>query len=176
MKPNDQNAPNGHEIVHREDYDGSAPLDDPADEAVALFFAAPVQFRQFKSVKALAENLGVSRMTPYRRAEDVDVVRRIEYLLRRSMFFGDLIASREWAGIVQAQVKEALAGDTRAALFCQQRAWRQCPVYPTTTHEPAIRGTHAIAIWQEKTNEASEQEEPEGGKENPGTEGKDPSE
>jgi HTH domain len=80
--------------MRRKDSDGTEPLDDPASEAIAQFFAAPRQFRKFDSAKALAENLGVSRMTVYRRAEDADVVRRMEWLLRKSMRSGDLIACR----------------------------------------------------------------------------------
>ena len=177
MKPNDQNAFNGHEIVRREDYDGSEPLDDPADEAVAKFFAAPRQFRQFPSVCALAEHLGVSRMTVYRRAEDVDVVQRIEWLLRKSMRSGDLIVCREWPSIVEAQVTAALAGDTRAAAFCLNRAWRQeTSILGEVTTEPAIGGADALALWQEKTNETAQAEKLEAAEENPETEGKNPSE
>jgi hypothetical protein len=165
MKPNDQNAPNGHEIVRREDYHGSKPLDDPAYEAIAKFFAAPQQFRQFSSVSALAEHFGVSRMTIYRRAANNDVVQRIRWLLRKSMLSGDVIACQEWPGIVQAQVTAALAGDLRAAMFCQNRAWRQgLDCFGVETIEPAIAGADAITLWEE-TDEQSEAE-PEA-KENP---------
>ena len=178
MNPNDKNAPDDapddHEIVRREDYDCSEPLDDPAFEAIAQFFAAPRQFRQFNSVSALAEHLGVSRMTVYRRAEDADVVLRIRWLLAKSMFFGDLVACREWPAIVEVQVKAALAGDIRAAIFCQNRAWRQSSIGDTSP-EPAIAGVHAISIWQEKANETAQAEE-KAAKENPETEGKNPSE
>ncbi|MGB9242824.1 MAG: hypothetical protein WCC03_05680 [Candidatus Acidiferrales bacterium] len=167
---------NSNDDMTSNDYDGTKPLDDPADEAVALFFAAPRQFRQFKSASALAEHLGVSRMTIYRRAEDVDVAQRIMWLLRRSMRYADLLACREWPGIVQAQVTAALAGDLRAAMFCQNRAWRQSlDCLGVETIEPAIAGADAITLWQEKTNEQSEAEELEA-KENPGTEGEKPSE
>jgi hypothetical protein len=177
MNPNDQNGPNGHEIVRREDYDGSEPLDDLAFEAIAQFFAAPRQFRQFKSVSALAEALGLSRMTIYRRAEDVDVVLRIRWLLTKSMFFGDLVASREWQAIVEVQVKAALAGDLRAAMFCQNRAWRQqTSIFGETTTEPAIGGADAIGTWEEKMTETSQAEDMEAAEENPGTEDKKPSE
>jgi hypothetical protein len=176
VKLNDKNAPNGHEVVCREDYDGSAPLDDPADEAIARFFAAPRQFRQFPSVAALAEHFEVSRVTVYRWAEAVDVALRIKWLLRQSMLLGDLIACREWHGIVQAQVDAALAGDTRAAIFCLNRAWhQQSSIFGEVTTEPAIGGADALSLWQEKTNESSQAEELEPN-ENPGTEGKKPSE
>ena len=168
--------PDGQEIVRRTDYFGAEPLDDPAYETIAQFFAAPRQFRQFNSVNALAENLGVSRMTIYRWAENVDVVRRIEGLLRKSMRAGDLIACQEWRGIVEAQVNAALAGDTRAATFCLNRAWRESSILGVMTIEPAIGGADAITIWQEKTNEPSQAEELEVAKENPGMEGKNPSE
>jgi hypothetical protein len=176
MKPNDQNAPNGHEVVRQTDYDGTDPLDDPADEVIAKFFAAPSQFREFESVSALAEHLRISRMTAYRRAKNDDVIQRIKWLLRKSMQGGDLTACREWPGIVQAQVKAALAGDLRAAMFCQNRAWHQSlDLFGVETIEPAVGGADAITLWQEKT-EQSEAEEPEAGKENPETEGENPTE
>jgi hypothetical protein len=167
--------PDGHERVRRTDYFGAEPLDDPAYETIAQFFAAPRQFRQFKSVGALAEHFGLSRMTIYRRLEDVDVILRIKWLVRKSMLSGDLIACLEWHGIVEAQVRAALAGDLRAAMFCEGRAWRQSSIGDTSP-EPAIAGVHAIAIWQEKANETAQAEEVEAAKENPETEGKNPSE
>lgn len=154
---------------HRRDYDGTEALDDAAREAVALFFASPRQFRQFKSVSALAEQFGVSRITIYRRAADVDVVQRIKWLVQSSMLFGDLIACREWAGIVKAQVEAALAGDTRAAMFCQSRAWRQISTFDSNATEPAVAGVDTIATWLEETNEVSTAEEPDRAKENPET-------
>lgn len=159
------------------EYDGTEPLDDPADEAIAQFLAAPQEFRQFKSVSALAKHFNLSRMTVYRRKENVDVVERIKWLLEKSMLFGDLIACREWAGIVKAQVKAALGGDIRAALFCQNRAWRQGSLncFGVETIEPSIAGADAITLWQEKPNEQSQAEELEA-KENPGTNGDKPSE
>jgi hypothetical protein len=180
MKPNDHKAHDdaldGDEIVRRTAYDGTKPLDDPADEAVALFFAAPRQFRQFKSAAALAEHLRISRTTIYRRVEDVDVARRMEWLLRKSMRSGDLIACREWPGIVGAQVNAALAGDTRAAAFCLNRAWRQqTSILGEVTTEPAIGGADALTLWQE-TNETAQGEELQTAEENPGTEGENPSE
>jgi len=141
-----------------DDYDGTTALNDPAHEAVARFFAAPRQFRQFPSAAALAEHFGVSRMTVYRWAEAVDVVRRTRWLLERSMRFGDLIACREWAGIVQAQVEAALAGDTRAAIFCQNRAWHHVPIFPNEPPAPAIGGADAIAMWHEKIDESRAEE------------------
>ncbi len=161
-------------ISHGGDYDGSEPFDDPAYEAIAQFFATPQQFRRFKSVSALAERFGVSRMTIYRRAGNVDVVQRIKWLIERSMRFGDLIASREWAGIVQAQVDAALAGDTRAAMFCMNRAWRQCSLFDGVTVEPALAGAKNIPTWLAE-NEVSKPEELDAAKENPEVEqGKNP--
>jgi hypothetical protein len=84
-----------------EDYDGTKPLRHAALETVAQFFASPTQFRQFSSVFALAEHLGVSRMTIYRWSQNVDVVVRVQWLLSRSMRSGDLIAAREWRAIVE---------------------------------------------------------------------------
>ena|ERR1700719_1160698 len=161
--------PDGHERVRRTDYFGAEPLDDPAYETIAQFFAAPRQFRQFKSVGALAERFGLSRMTIYRRLEDVDVMLRIKWLVRKSMLSGDLIACLEWHGIVEAQVRAALAGDLRAAMFCEGRAWRQSSNFGVMTTEAAIAGVDAIAIWQEKANEPS-QAELEPAKDNPGME------
>jgi hypothetical protein len=161
--------PDGHERVRRTDYFGAEPLDDPAYETIAQFFAAPRQSRQFKSVGALAEHFGLSRMTIYRRLEDVDVMLRIKWLVRKSMLSGDLIACLEWHGIVEAQVRAALAGDLRAAMFCEGRAWRQSSNFGVMTTEAAIAGVDAIAIWQEKANEPS-QAELEPAKDNPGME------
>jgi hypothetical protein len=178
MKPNDHN---GHddtrdadEIVRRTDYDATEPLDNPAFEAIAQFFAAPSQFRQFSSVVALAGHLGISRMTIYRWSKDVDVVQRIEWLLRRSMRSGDLIAAREWRAIVEAQVRAAIAGDTRAAVFCQNRAWSESLIPGGVITVPAVGGADAIAMWQERT-EPSEGEKLEAN-ENLETEGKKASE
>jgi len=129
--------PDGHEIVRRSDYFGAEPLDDPVYETIAQFFAALRQFRQFKSVGALAEHFGLSRISIYRRLEDVDVILRIKWLVRKSMLSGDFIACLEWRGIMEAQVKAALNGDIRAAVFCQQRAWRQEPsILGEVTTEP----------------------------------------
>jgi hypothetical protein len=160
-------ALDGQRKRRRRDYDGAEALDDPAHEAIAVFFATSRQFRQFKSVSALAEQFGVSRITIYRRAADVDVVQRIKWLLERSMLSGDLIACREWAAIVKAQVEAALAGDTRAAMFCQSRAWRQNSTFDSNATEPAIAGVDTIATWLEAPNEFSTAEELDQAKENP---------
>jgi AcrR family transcriptional regulator len=160
MSDNDYTAPN---------HDGTEPLDNPADEAIAHFFAAPQQFRQFKTVSALAEHLGLSRMTVYRRAKESDVVLRIESLVRQNMRVADLIVCRAWPGIVEAQVSQALAGNIRAAKFCQERAWRPSPIFPAAAPAPAIGSADAIAMWQEKIDE-SQAEELDASKEDPGTE------
>ena len=83
------------------------------------------------------------------------------------MLFGDLIACREWAGIVEAQVEAALASDTRAAMFCQNRAWRQSSIYGSMTPEPVVAGADTIATWLEQINEVSQAEELDAAKENP---------
>jgi hypothetical protein len=178
--PNDHNdhddARDGHEIVRRKDYDGSTALENPACEAIAQFFAAPRQLKQFKSANALAEHFGISRMTVYRRAQNDDLILRIRWLLRKSMQGADLLACREWPGIVQAQVTAALAGDFRAAMFCERRAWRQSlDCFGVETIEPAIAEADAITLWQEKTTEQSEAEELQA-EENPVTNGDKPSE
>lgn len=155
-------------ITHRTDCDGSERLDSPGYEAIAQYFASPAQFRQFKSVSALAEHLGVSRMTIYRRVENVDVVQRIKWLLQKSMLFGDLIACREWAAIVKAQVQAALSGDTRAAIFCQNRAWRQSSsILGDVVFEPATGGVDALATSVEEISEVSQTEQLDVAKEDP---------
>jgi hypothetical protein len=107
-------------------------------------------------------------MTVYRRAENIDVVQRIKWLLGKSMLFGDLIACREWPGIVKAQVQAALAGDTRAAMFCQNRAWRQSSsILGGVVLEPATGGADAIATCVEGINEVSQPEELDAAKDNP---------
>ena len=143
---------------------------------IAQHFAAPLQFRQFSSVVALAEHLGVSRMTCYRWSKDVDVVARIEWLLGRSMRSGDLIPAREWRSIMEAQVRAALRGDTRAAEFCLKRAWRrQTSILGEVTIEPAIGGADALMLWQE-TNETAQEEKEQTAEENPETKREKPSE
>jgi len=44
------------------------------------------------------------------------------------------------------------------------------------TTEPAIGGADALTLWQEETNETAQAEEVGAAKENPETEGKNPSE
>lgn len=148
-------TPDGPPKKRRKKYDGNKPLDFPGHQAIAQFFAAPKQFRRFESCAALAKHFHVSRMTVYRWARDRDVVRRIEWLSLRNIVFGDFIACREWPAIVKAQVAAALAGDTRAAIFCQNRAWPEDWDSSTMSLEASIEG----AINLETSLEGDEKSE-----------------
>ena len=163
-------TPEGPRKRRKKNYDGSQPLDYPAHEAIAQFLATPKQFRQFKSTAVLAKHFNVSRMTIYRWAQDIDVVKRAEWLSRGNMVLGDFIACREWPSIVRAQVAAALAGDTRAAIFCQNRAWfpsldLNTPIN-TPTLETVIEGANNVAPLLEE-DETSQSEELGTAKENP---------
>ncbi len=159
-------TPDGPRKKRRKNYNGSQPLDYPGDEAVAQFLAAPKQCRQFKSVAALAKHFDVSRTTIYRWAQDRDVVKRTEWLAMRNMGFGDFIACREWPGIVKAQVAAALAGDTRAAIFCQNRAWPEDLSFSRFSIEAAIEGAINVETLLE-VDETPESEELGSAEENP---------
>jgi hypothetical protein len=142
-------TPDGPPKKRRNKYDGSRPLDFPGDEAVAQFFAAPKQCRQFKSVSALAEHFDVTRPTIYRWAHDRDLLKRTEWLAMRNRGFGDFIACREWPGIVKAQVAAALAGDTRAAFFSQNRVWPDDSMFRGFSFEAAMEGAINIETFLE---------------------------
>ena len=66
-------------------------------------------------------------MTAYRRSKDSCILERVEWLLLQHRLAGDLIACLHWPRIVAGQVKAAVAGDTKAAQFCKERAWPQQP-------------------------------------------------
>ena len=104
-------------------FNKTKPLDSPADEAIAEYLATPKSIRQFKSFSELAQHFNISRMTAYRRSKDSNVLQRVEWLLARHKLAGDLIARLHWGRIVAGQVKAAIAGDTKAAQFCKERAW-----------------------------------------------------
>lgn len=105
------------------EFDPKEPLDSPEDEAIAQYLSMPKSIREFKSFSELAEHFNISRMTAYRRSKDWSVLRRVECLLMRHKLAGDLIARLSWGRIVAGQVKAAIAGDTKAAQFCKERAW-----------------------------------------------------
>jgi hypothetical protein len=98
-------------------------------------------------------------MTIYRRAERADVMQRTKWLLEKSMRLGDLIASREWPGIIQAQVDAALKGDVRAARFCEKRAWRQSSNSGFMMAEPRIEVATILGWLSAEINAATQEEE-----------------
>jgi hypothetical protein len=134
----------------RRNYDGSKPLNNPGHEAVAQFLAVPKQFRRFRTITALAMQFNVARMTVYRWAQDFDVVRRAEWLSVQNQVLGDFIACREWPSVVRAQVAAALAGDTRAAIFLQNRAWPEGLDVSIPSLEEAVKGTINVGTFLEE--------------------------
>jgi hypothetical protein len=104
-------------------YEGSKALPWPELEEVAQFLSTPKDCRTFKTVTDLATTFGVTRMTIYRWTKHPDVLTRADYLLRQHQERGDLIARLFWDKIVRGQVQAAMKGDTKAALFCERRAW-----------------------------------------------------
>lgn len=106
----------------RKEYDGSTPLEEWL-EKVADFLATPRYIREIKTLSDLAVHLKVSRMTVYRWAHDEEVLTRARYLLEANETNGDHFARLYWDRIVMGQVRAAIKGDTRAAKFCEQRAW-----------------------------------------------------
>lgn len=103
--------------------DSTKPLNSPEDEAIAQHLTAPKSIRQFKSFIELAKHFNISRMTVYRRSKDSSVLQRAEWLLSQHKLAGVLVVHRNWGRIVAAQVKAAVAGDTKAAQFCKECAW-----------------------------------------------------
>jgi hypothetical protein len=104
-------------------FDKTKPLDSPEDEAIAQYLATPKSIREFKSFSELAMHFNISRMTVYRRSKDSSILERVEWLLTHHKLAGDLIARLNWDRIVAGQVRAAVAGDTKAAIFCKERAW-----------------------------------------------------
>lgn len=104
-------------------YNPARPLDCPEEEAIAQHLAAPKSIREFKSFVELAELFNISRMTVYRRSKDLSILQRVECLPMYHELAGDPIARRSRGRIVAGQVKAAIAGDTKAAQFCKERAW-----------------------------------------------------
>jgi hypothetical protein len=107
----------------RRRFDKTKPLNSPEDEAIAQYLATPKSIREFKSFSELAAHFNISRMTVYRRSKDSSILERVEWLLTHHKLAGDLIARLNWGRIVAGQVKAAAAGDTKAAIFCKERAW-----------------------------------------------------
>ena len=104
-------------------YDPTKPLDPPEDEAIAQYLSTPKSIREFKSFSELARHFNISRMTAYRRSKDPSILRRVQWLLLSHQLAGDQIARLNWGRIVAGQVRAAVAGDTKAAIFCKERAW-----------------------------------------------------
>ncbi len=107
----------------RRRFDKTKPLNSPEDEAIAQYLATPKSIREFKSFSELATHFNISRMTVYRRSKDSSILERVEWLLAHHKLAGDLIARLNWGRIVAGQVRAAVAGDTKAAIFCKERAW-----------------------------------------------------
>lgn len=116
------NPPNPSKKRKRK-FDKTKPLDSPEDEAIAQYLATPKSIREFKSFSELAAHFNISRMTVYRRSKDSSILERVEWLLTHHKLAGDLIARLNWGRIVAGQVKAAVAGNTKAAIFCKERAW-----------------------------------------------------
>ena len=107
----------------RRRFDKTKPLNSPEDEAIAQYLATPKSIREFKSFSELATHFNISRMTAYRRSKDSSILERVEWLLTHHKLAGDLIARLNWGRIVAGQVRAAVGGDTKAAIFCKERAW-----------------------------------------------------
>jgi hypothetical protein len=107
----------------RRRFDKTKPLNSPEDEAIAQYLATPKSIREFKSFSELATHFNISRMTVYRRSKDANVLERVEWLLTHHKLAGDLIARLNWERIVAGQVRAAVAGNTKAAIFCKENAW-----------------------------------------------------
>jgi hypothetical protein len=107
----------------RKTYDGSKPLTDPRHEATAQYFATPQEMRDVHSVTELAQRIGVTRKTVYEWMKNPDVELRAAWLSAEIRVLGNLEAQREWFDIIQAVIRRAKAGNTRAARFIQRIAW-----------------------------------------------------
>ena len=116
-------APDGPRQNRSKIHDRREPLEYPGHETVAQFLATPKSMREFKSVTALAKHLGVTRKTIHCWMNDVDVMRRAEFLSMRNKTTGDLTARREWSKIMENMVRVAIGGDVAAAKFCEERAF-----------------------------------------------------
>jgi hypothetical protein len=165
IRPAAQSSPS---TKRRRNYDGSKPLDYPGHEALAQYLAAPQRFRRFRSITALAIQFNVSRVTVYRWAQHLDVVRRAAWLSAHNRILGDFIACREWPAIIRAQVTAALAGDTRAAIFCQSRAWPEGIDFAAPSLEEAVEGEINVGTFLEEDEAVIQSEQPGTANKNPG--------
>jgi hypothetical protein len=68
----------------------------------------------------------------------------------QNQVLGDFIACREWPSVVRAQVAAALAGDTRAAIFLQNRAWPEGLDVSIPSLEEAVKGTINVGTFLEE--------------------------
>ncbi len=119
------------------------PLDSEAREALAQFLSTPAPMRNFKSITALAEYYKVSRMTLHRWQHDPAVLQRAENLSTRNRLPGVLIARSNWPGVVQAQVRKALAGNVQAAKNVFEIAWTESPTAMPARKEVTIKVVYA---------------------------------
>jgi HTH domain len=141
----------------RPNYNGDEPLEFPGDEEVAVFLATPKSEREFDSISALAEHLNVSRMTIYRRRQDIEVLRRAEFLLTQNKVIGKLNIRREWADITEKLVEQAKSGNVHAVKLCKDLAFpedrqQERSGLPSCSIEELFGGTenerieHAVVI------------------------------
>jgi hypothetical protein len=151
--------------------DRTHPLNNPSQEAVAQFFAAPDCLRDFTSVSALASHLKVSRMTIHRWEKAPHVRRRVEHLSLQNKFVGDLFLRREWKPIVEKAVEKAKGGDVAAMRFCADWAWPKSSIVDTD-----LSLSEAIRMTENKGNVPSWLLERRAAQENPAQEPDVPSE
>jgi hypothetical protein len=115
--------PDGPRKNRQPGYDGREPLEYPGHEATAQFLATPESEREFDSITALAKHFDVSRTTVYRWTQDIDVLRRAEYLSTQNKVTGKLIIRREWPEIMAKLVEKAKGGHVQATKVCADLAW-----------------------------------------------------
>ena len=115
-------APDGPRQNHSKT-DRREPLEFLGHETVAQFLATPKSQREFKSITALARHFNITRMTVYCWMNDIDVMRRVDWLSMQNKEVRDRVARREWPDIMERLVERAKSGDTQAAWFCADRAW-----------------------------------------------------
>jgi len=120
-------------------YRGSEPLSHAGHEALAQFLATPKPMREFKSIAALAEHHGVTRMTVSRWQHDPFVLRRAEWISHRSKLEGVLIARSNYPRMVEALVRKAITGDTAAGRLVHELAWTADTPADDTPVEVTIR-------------------------------------
>jgi hypothetical protein len=116
-------APDGPRKNRQPGYDGREPLEYPGHEATAQFLATPESEREFDSITALAKHFDVSRMTVYRWTQDIDVLRRAEWLSMQNRVTGRLIIRRAWPKMMAKLADDAIGGHVQATKLCADYAW-----------------------------------------------------